>query len=108
MKRVVLMMLTVSALTMIPGRGFGEDSLLNLGPERLVEADGVVIQLPGYSVPSFVDWNDDNLKDLLIGEGGGDHAASCTCGNLNGECTIARHCTAVCRYCDRVVSHGGT
>lgn len=74
MKRVVLMMLGVSALTMIPGRGFGEDSLLNLGPEELVQADGIDIQVPGYSVPSFVDWNNDNLKDLLVGEGGGDHA----------------------------------
>jgi hypothetical protein len=75
MRRVVLMMLAVSALTMIPGRGFGDDSLFNLGPEKLVRAGGVVIQVPGYSVPSFVDWNDDNLGDLLVGEGGGGHAA---------------------------------
>lgn len=79
MKRVVLMMLTVSALTMIPARGFGGDSLLNLGPEQLVQADPpdagrIDIQVPGYSVPSFVDWNNDNLKDLLVGEGGGDYA----------------------------------
>lgn len=74
MKHVVLMMLAVSALTMIPGRGLGDDSLLNLGPEKLVQADGVAIQVPGYSVPSFVDWNNDNLKDLLVGEGGGERA----------------------------------
>lgn len=75
MKRVVLMMLGVSALTMIAARGFSDDSLLNLGPEGLVQANGADIQVPGYSVPSFVDWNNDDLKDLLVGEGGGGHAA---------------------------------
>lgn len=73
MKHAVLMMLVVSALTVIPGRGFGDDSLLNLGSEELVQADGVDIQVAGYSVPSFVDWNNDDLKDLVVGEGGGDH-----------------------------------
>ena len=27
--------------------------------------------MPGYSVPSFADWNDDHRKDLIVGEGGG-------------------------------------
>jgi len=45
--------------------------LLNLGPEELVQANGVDIKVPGYSVPSFVDWNNDKLNDLVIGEGGG-------------------------------------
>ena len=43
---------------------------LNLGPEGLVQADGVNIDVPGYSVPSFAHWDGDDLKDLLIGEGG--------------------------------------
>jgi hypothetical protein len=42
-----------------------------LGPEELVQADGVEIDVPGYSVPSFVFWNSDTLKDLVVGEGGG-------------------------------------
>jgi hypothetical protein len=42
---------------------------LNLGPEEIIQADGFDIQVPGYSVPSFVDWNNDNLQDLVIGEG---------------------------------------
>ena len=46
-------------------------TLLNLGPEELVQAKGIDIQVPGYSVPSFVDWNNDKLGDLVIGEGGG-------------------------------------
>ncbi|MFZ2146951.1 MAG: FG-GAP-like repeat-containing protein [Sedimentisphaerales bacterium] len=45
--------------------------LLNLGHEELVQANGVDIKVPGYSVPSFVDWNNDKLNDLVIGEGGG-------------------------------------
>ena len=44
---------------------------LSLGPEELVPADGIAIQVPGYSVPSFVFWDGDDLKDLVIGEGGG-------------------------------------
>jgi hypothetical protein len=68
------MFLTVVAtclLTVTARAVFADDLLLNLGPEELVQADGSDIQVPGYSVPSFVDWNNDNLKDLVIGEGGG-------------------------------------
>jgi len=43
---------------------------LYLGPEELVQADGADIQVPGWSVPSFVYWDGDDLKDLLVGEGG--------------------------------------
>jgi hypothetical protein len=45
-------------------------SLLNLGAEELVQADGTDIAVNGYSVPSYVDWNNDGRKDLIIGEGG--------------------------------------
>ncbi len=41
---------------------------LNLGPEEIVQAGGANIVVPSYSVPSFVYWNDDGLKDLIIGE----------------------------------------
>ena len=44
---------------------------LALGAELLVEADAVVIDVPGYSVPSLVEWNGDALPDLIVGEGGG-------------------------------------
>ena len=71
MKGVVLMMLVVCALTMTTTTGFADSTPLNLGPEELVQANGVDIQVPGYSVPSFVDWNNDKLNDLVIGEGGG-------------------------------------
>jgi hypothetical protein len=44
-------------------------SLLNLGPEEIVQAGGTDISVPGYSVPSYVDWNNDGLTDLVVGEG---------------------------------------
>jgi len=62
-----LELVTVSA----PGDMDEHSTLLNLGLEEFVKADGNDIQVPGYSVPSFVEWNNDNLKDLVIGEGGG-------------------------------------
>ena len=48
---------------------------LNLGPEEFVQADGTDIDVPGYSVPSFVHWDDDGLKDLVVGEGSGTYTA---------------------------------
>lgn len=44
---------------------------LDFAPAELVSANGSVITVPGYSVPSFVDWNEDGLKDLIVGEGSG-------------------------------------
>jgi hypothetical protein len=44
---------------------------IDLGPEEFVQANGADIQVSGYSVPSFEDWNNDSLKDLIVGEGGG-------------------------------------
>lgn len=42
-----------------------------LGPEEFVRAGGVIIDVPGYSVPSFACWDDDDLEDLIVGEGSG-------------------------------------
>lgn len=44
---------------------------LDLGPEELVTAGGVAVDVPGYSVPSYVHWNGDGLLDLVVGEGSG-------------------------------------
>jgi hypothetical protein len=44
---------------------------IDMEPAEFIQANGVDIQVPGYSVPSFEDWNHDGLKDLIIGEGGG-------------------------------------
>jgi hypothetical protein len=41
------------------------------GAEGHVGADGSDIDVPGYSVPSLVDWNADGVKDLVVGEGSG-------------------------------------
>ncbi len=63
---VFLELVTMPVLTDTNGDG----TILNLGPAELVKAGGVDIVVPGYSVPSFVDWNNDKLYDLIIGEGG--------------------------------------
>lgn len=44
---------------------------LDLGPEQIMQAGGSDIDVAGFSVPSFVDWDNDGLEDLVIGEGGG-------------------------------------
>ena len=44
---------------------------LVLGPEQTVQAGGVDITVTGYSVPSFIHWDGDGLKDLVVGEGSG-------------------------------------
>ena len=46
------------------------DGTLNLGPEEFVKAGASDLVVPGYSVPCFEDWNNDLLKDLIVGEGG--------------------------------------
>ncbi len=48
---------------------------LHLGFQELVKDDGVGIDVPGYSVPSLVDWDSDGLPDLIVGEGSGSYAA---------------------------------
>jgi hypothetical protein len=52
------------------GSAWAAEAAINLGPEEIIKADGNDIVVPGYSVPSFVDWNNDRLGDLVIGEGG--------------------------------------
>ena len=65
---VPLLFLATFASVSIPASA---ELVLNLGPEERVEAGAIDIVVPGYSVPSFGDWNGDNLKDLIVGEGSG-------------------------------------
>ncbi len=51
------------------------EGVIMFGPEETVKADGSDIDVLGYSVPSFVDWDNDGLKDLIVGEGSGSSAA---------------------------------
>jgi hypothetical protein len=60
-----VLVLFVSLSSLAPAAGAYE-----LGAEQIVQAGGVNITVPGYSVPSFVNWNDDGLCDLVVGEGG--------------------------------------
>jgi hypothetical protein len=69
MQRSALVIVALAAL-LVSVPGWAEEVVLNFGPEELVRAGGTDIVVPGYSVPSFVDWNNDLLKDLIVGEGG--------------------------------------
>jgi hypothetical protein len=79
MRHRVLVFLVVCILLVWAQEGFAGALLLNLGPEELVEAGGLDIDVGTYSVPSYVDWNNDGLEDLIIGTGGGK-----VCVYLNG------------------------
>jgi hypothetical protein len=46
-------------------------AVLRLGKEEIIQADSIDIDVGDYSIPSFVDWNNDGLKDLAIGQGSG-------------------------------------
>jgi len=67
MKQTVVVMAAFLVLTITSNAGICAELSLVLGPEELVEANSVDIAVPGYSVPSYVDWNNDGLKDLIIG-----------------------------------------
>jgi hypothetical protein len=71
MKHALFMTLVALALSAAPRDVLGDGSLLDLGPDQIVQAGGFDITVSGYSVPSLADWNNDNLNDLIVGEGGG-------------------------------------
>ena len=71
MRHLILIILVGSISLATSYDIFAHDLLLDLGLEERVQANGMDIDVTGYSVPSFVDWNNDNLQDLIVGEGGG-------------------------------------
>jgi hypothetical protein len=71
--RFTILVVCVSLAT--PYHALGDGLPLDLGPEEIVQADGFDIAVSGYSVPAFADWNNDGLRDLIVGEGGGSGTA---------------------------------
>jgi hypothetical protein len=67
-RSVVTFAAVITAILLISSPG---SAALLLGPAQTLQADGVDISVPGYSAPSWVDWNSDGRKDLLVGQGGG-------------------------------------
>lgn len=65
--RPFLMLLTVALTASLTGAA-GLPSFL---PDAPIHADGLPVVVPGYSVPTVADWNNDGLADLIVGEGGG-------------------------------------
>ena len=70
MKRLPNLSTVTCALVFLRFAALPAAADLYLGPEELVQADGLDIDVPGWSVPSFVNWDGDDLKDLVVGEGG--------------------------------------
>ena len=71
MKRLVSLSIVLLAGSVFSAAALANTGVINLGPEEILKAKGQEIVVPGYSVPSFEDWNNDHRKDLIIGEGGG-------------------------------------
>ena len=67
-----LLLLLIVLSIVVPARARAD---IILGPEELVEAGGVTIEVPGYSVPSFAHWDRDGLPDLVVGAGSGSDTA---------------------------------
>ena len=64
MKKFILLLIVI----------FSADNLLALmefGAEEIVQASDVNIDVGMFSTPSFFDWNNDGLDDLIIGDGTG-------------------------------------
>lgn len=57
----------LASLSLVLASAAGGD--LRLTPEVYVEDAGVPIDVPGYSVPSLADLDDDGRQDLVVGEG---------------------------------------
>jgi hypothetical protein len=70
MSRYASLCIVFLAGSILSTSGFAEDGVLNFGPEEIIKAKGQEIVVPGFSVPSFVDWNNDHLQDHIVGEGG--------------------------------------
>jgi len=63
--KTIFCLLAAQALLPIPATGLDP-----AGPEEIIQAGDLDIDVPGFSVPSFVRWDGDALPDLVIGEGG--------------------------------------
>jgi len=64
MKKYFLLLIVI----LFPGKLF---ALMEFGAEEILKADDVNINVGTYSTPSFFDWNNDGLDDLIIGDGSG-------------------------------------
>ena len=71
MSHLRALIVMILALVAFPAAGLAQEVVFDLGPEEFVQAGGSDIVVPGYSVPSLADWNNDLLNDLIVGEGGG-------------------------------------
>lgn len=67
---VSVMVICLGTLGIVCGGPSVLGHTLDFGPEEIVQAAGSDLRVLGYSVPSYVDFNNDGRKDLVVGEGG--------------------------------------
>lgn len=67
-KNILMIAYFLLAMTVLPPSPLSAQT--SFESEEIVQAGGVDISVPGFSVPSFVHWNNDGLPDLVVGEGG--------------------------------------
>jgi len=82
MKRALLVIIFCVGAA-IAAKAHAADLLLRLAPEEFVQSGGADIGVLGYSVPSFVDWDNDGLNDLVVGEGSNSYPAAKVCIYIN-------------------------
>ena len=69
MRNALLGLGAVCVALSLPGSAEAFD--WDLGPQQIITAGGADIDVGYYSVPSFVHWNEDGKKDLVVGEKNG-------------------------------------
>jgi len=68
LSRTVPLFMAAGVLRLFPVAAAGDSEF---GPVQMVHSGGASIDVPGYSVPSYVDWDNDGRKDLIVGQGSG-------------------------------------
>ena len=62
MNRLASLSIVLLAGSVLSVSALADTGVINLGPEEIIKAKGKDIVVPGYSVPSFEDWNNDQLQ----------------------------------------------
>lgn len=62
MRQFTAIALLIAALTASPV------AALDFGPQKIIQDAGTDLQVFGYSTPSLVDWDNDGLQDILVGQ----------------------------------------
>jgi len=74
-KRYSSCVVMVIYVALIFGGTVAAQDWTEFGSEEIIRAGTEEIVVPGYSVPSYTDWNNDGVPDLIAGQGSGTESA---------------------------------